>query len=93
MKINPSQLEQIKKVYQQSQKTNKDSKKDENKRTDKMSISDKAKNIKDVQKSLEQTSDVRKKKVEKLKQAVKNNTYHVDSKAIAEKVINNIDQE
>ena len=93
MKINHSQLEQISKAYRQNKKSNNDQQKTGKKKADRMSISSKAKNIKDIQKSLKDMSGIRQKKVEDLKKAVKNDTYHVDSKDIAEKILSKIDQE
>ena len=48
------------------------------------------KNKKDVKKKLAESPDVRSEKVDKLKDAVQNGSYNVDSEKIAEKILNRL---
>lgn len=92
MKINNNDINmnKIMKAYQNM--NNQENKNVEsNKKSDKVNISKEAKNIKKMQKSLEEQSDIRQEKVDKIKKQVSNGTYKVNPEKIAEKIITDLD--
>ena len=56
-------------------------------KTDKVEISEAAKEIQEVRKQLDNTSDVQTEKVEQLKNQIENGTYEIKSEEIAEKML------
>jgi len=56
-------------------------------KTDKVEISEAAKEIQEVRKQLDNTPDVRTEKVEQLKNQIENGTYEIKSEEIAEKML------
>ena len=56
-------------------------------KTDKVEISEAAKEIQEVRKQLDNTPDVRSEKVEQLKNQIENGTYEIKSEEIAEKML------
>lgn len=61
--------------------------------SDKVLISKKALNVKDIQKKLSKISEIREEKVQILKDQVQAGTYQVSAQAIAHKLLNNNDLE
>lgn len=59
------------------------------KSSDKIVISKKALNIKDIKKDLAKIPEIRKEKVQALKQQIQTGAYRVSAQAIASKIINN----
>ncbi|MFY9394799.1 MAG: flagellar biosynthesis anti-sigma factor FlgM [Halanaerobiales bacterium] len=58
------------------------------KNADKVLISNKALNIKDIQKELAQIPEIREDRVKELKEQVQKGTYRVPARAIASKILN-----
>ena len=86
MKIDNVQVSKIAELY----KKQKESKTEKNSRNDKLDISNKAIDFKDMKKDLDNVSEVREKRVNELKAAINKGNYEVDSKKIAEKMLNNL---
>lgn len=59
------------------------------KNSDKVVISKKALNIKDVEKELAKIPELREEKVQALKNQIQNGTYQVSARSIAAKIMNN----
>ena len=89
MKINNIQAGKINQYYKQLQQ-----KQTENKKTkdDSTQISAKAKEIMTARAELKEMPQVREEKVAALKEKVQSGNYQVDSKAVAAKILNNVEQ-
>ncbi|MFW6309438.1 MAG: flagellar biosynthesis anti-sigma factor FlgM [bacterium] len=88
MRINPAHLNKLQKVYENQLQKNKINQDNET-RDDKLDISNKARQIKEMEKSLDKLPEIRKEKVEQIKTALKNGTYEVEPEKVAEKILNN----
>ena len=55
-----------------------------------IALSDKAKGIQKALETVQTSPDIRSEKVTKIKDQIASNTYHVDSKALAEKILREI---
>lgn len=87
MKVNKLIIQKINQVKEVQKNHLKENKVRGNK-SDQLNISKKAQEIKILQNNLQDVSNLRQEKVEKLKKQVQSGTYNVSSKAIAEKIIN-----
>jgi negative regulator of flagellin synthesis FlgM len=72
---------------QQKPETTSDKAANKGAKTDKVEISEAAKEIQEVRKQLDNTPDVRTEKVEQLKNQIENGTYEIKSEEIAEKML------
>ena len=86
MKINQIINQKIAQLQKNSNKYEKFDKM--NYKSDKLNISKKGQNIKTTKKELEKIPDLRKEKVQTLKQQIKQGTYRVSSEKIAQKIVN-----
>lgn len=90
MNVSRSSLDKIARVYQQME-PNKTVQKEENKKnshyTDKVNLSDDAKYISKVLKLARNSEGVRHDKIEKIKSKIKEGTYNIDGKLVAQKII------
>ncbi len=86
MKINQIINQKIAQLQKNNNKYDKYSKKSN--RSDKLNISQKGQKIKSTKKELKKIPDIRHKKVQTLKQQIKQGTYNVSSEKIAEKIVN-----
>ncbi|MFW6028862.1 MAG: flagellar biosynthesis anti-sigma factor FlgM [Halanaerobiales bacterium] len=86
MKIDNVKVSKIAELYNKQ----KENKTEKNKRNDKLDISKKAISFKDMKKELDNISEVREKRVDELKTTINKGNYEVDSKKIAEKMLNNL---
>ncbi|HMA60796.1 MAG TPA: flagellar biosynthesis anti-sigma factor FlgM [Halanaerobiales bacterium] len=94
MKINNNDINmnKIMKAYQ-NMNQNKNKQVEQKKRTsDQVNISKEAKDIKKMQKSLQEKPDIRRKKVEEIKKQVSNGTYKVNPEKIAEKIVSDLEE-
>ncbi len=89
MKINGINIGEIRRKYaKQSQQIDKSN---NSKPKDSMSISNKAKQVSGIEKKLAEIPDIRQDKVDSIKNAIENGEYHVDSKAIAKKILSTLE--
>jgi len=85
-------MNKIMKAYQ-NMNQNKNKQVEQKKRTsDQVNISKEAKDIKKMQKSLQEKPDIRRKKVEEIKKQVSNGTYKVNPEKIAEKIVSDLEE-
>lgn len=82
------QTENHKVQYLDRYKKNRTQELNNNKNADKVTISSKALNIKDIQKELAGLPEIRKEKVQLLKEQIQGGTYQVSARAIASKILN-----
>ena len=95
MKINeiPSQaettsyVEQSQKLKQTEKNQAAQSQEAQNQQTDKVDISDQSKEMKKIYTAQQMAPDIRTEKVDEVKQLIDQNRYQVDSKSVAEKMI------
>jgi len=91
MKINNLQAGKIHKLYQNQKKNALE--KNTEKKTDKMDISIKAQEIKEIKASLKELPDVRQEKIAEIKTAIKNDEYQVNPRLLAEKILKDFTRE
>lgn len=89
MKINNIQTGKINQYYKQMQKKQAEKKQSKD---DSTQISAKAKEIMTARAELKEMPQVREEKVAALKEKVQSGNYQVDSKAVAAKILNNVEQ-
>lgn len=89
MKINNIQAGKINQYYKQMQQKQTEQKKNKD---DSTQISAKAKEIMTARTELKKMPQVRAEKIAALKEEVKSGNYQVDSKNLAAKIINNVEQ-
>lgn len=82
------QTESHKVQYLENYKKNRLKEQNINKNTDKVLISNKALNIKDVQEELAKIPELREEKVQYFKEQLQKGTYRVPARAIASKILN-----
>ena len=85
MKINPVHFNKLQKVYGDQAKKNNLNK---NPKDDSIDISTKAKEIQQLEKTVQDKSDIRQEKVNQIKNAINQGTYEIDSEKVAEKILN-----
>ncbi|RKD32326.1 flagellar biosynthesis anti-sigma factor FlgM [Thermohalobacter berrensis] len=86
MKIFNSKVQRILQVYKNN-KVNDTKGKTKSNKTDKLSLSSKAKEYQIAMNALKKAPDVRKEKVERIKREIELGTYEVNSGKIAEKML------
>jgi len=89
MKINNIQAGKINQYYKQLQQKQTEKSKTQN---DSTQISAKAKEIMTARAELKEMPQVREEKVAALKEKVQSSNYQVDSKKLAAKILNNVEQ-
>ncbi|SJZ44325.1 flagellar biosynthesis anti-sigma factor FlgM [Selenihalanaerobacter shriftii] len=87
MKISNEQLSRVLKVYNKDKKTNSASEINRKNKGDKLSLSNKAKEMQVAKQALEKEPVVRQEKVDSLKQAIKTGNYDVSGEEVAEKML------
>lgn len=87
MKIDNLQVNKVSELYNKMKRERQTEKKTKD---DKIDISGKAMDIKNIKKELDESAEIRSKKVEKLKTSIADGSYDVDSRKIAEKIIDNL---
>ena len=89
MKIGGLNAAQIQKIYQQ-QNNNVDNK--NTAKNDKMNISDKAQEIKEIQSKLKNTDEIREEKVKEIKASLADGNYKIEAREVAKKILSDLDQ-
>ncbi|MFP4662669.1 MAG: flagellar biosynthesis anti-sigma factor FlgM [Halanaerobiales bacterium] len=89
MKINGINIGEIRRKY--AQQNNRPDKTSKNNPKDSMSISNRARQISDIDKKLSEIPDIRQERVDNIRNAIQNGQYEIDSRAIARKIISNQD--
>ena len=89
MKVNGLNAAQIQKMYQKQNDNSNDKKIAKN---DRMSISDKAQEIKELQTKLKETDEVREEKVKEIKDALESGNYKIEARKVANKILSDLDQ-
>jgi len=87
MKIDNIQLNKIAELYN---KQKQDRKAEKGEKGDKLNISNKAVQFKEIKKELKASSNLRQEKVEDLKKAVTKGNYEIDSEKVAEKILDRL---
>ena len=87
MKIDNIQLNKIAELYN---KQKQDNKAEKGEKGDKLNISNKAVQFKEVKEELKASSDIRQEKVADLKDAVTKGNYEIDSEKVAEKILDRL---
>jgi len=87
MKIDNVQLNKIAELYN---KQKQDKKADNGEKGDKLNISNKAVQFKEIKEELNSSSDIRQEKVADLKNAVTKGNYEIDSEKVAEKILDRL---
>lgn len=91
MKINDLQHKSIQRIYKQQQQNMKEGNKT---RSDKMDISEKAKEIRELEQTLKEMPDIRREKVDEIKQKLAHGDYEIEVEAVAAKILGqDIEQE
>ena len=88
MRISPQQYEKVMAIYRNQQQNRIQGQ--EKGQKDTMRISGEARMVKEVRDLLQETPEVRQERVAELKEAVQNGEYKVDSKEVAEKMLQRI---
>lgn len=91
MKIDGFQVGKIQRKYLKQKKDVNERK--NTKRKDSMNISSEAQNIKKIKQKLAQMPDIRKQKVEELKDSINKGEYKVNSRLVARNILSLIEQE
>ncbi len=89
MKINSSFIQNVLKVYDKQSKNNKVTNKGRLSKKDELKLSTEAKEFQTAMKALKNVPDVRKDKVEDIRQRITSGTYNISSRQIAKKMIEN----
>lgn len=87
MKIDNIQLNKISELYN---KQKQDQKADKGEKGDKLNISNKAVQFKEIKEELKASSDIRQEKVADIKKAVTKGNYDIDSEKVAEKILDRL---
>lgn len=91
MKINDINFDRIHRTYRQQEKDTVDKKKRSG--GDRMEISAKAREIRELEAKLKEIPAIRREKVEKIKKALLNDEYQINAAKIASKIIRDREQE
>ena len=87
MKIDNIQLNKVSELYN---KQKQDQKADKGEKGDKLNISNKAVQFKEIKEELKASSDIRQEKVADIKKAVTKGNYDIDSEKVAEKILDRL---
>ena len=87
MKIDNLQFNKIAELYNKQKEDNKSEK---NKKGDKLNISNKAVQFKEIKEKIKNTADIRQEKVSGLKESVTKGDYKVDSEKVAAKILDRL---